>query len=66
MRILRPLFLYLILLPTACMEWDYGLEEDFNESNETPETYFAGVSVALIEEFTTKYNTTSYNVVIHE
>ena len=30
MRILRPLLLYLILLPTACMEWDYGLEEDFN------------------------------------
>ena len=46
----------------------YGsrLETDFEESGETAETYFGGVSVAMIEEFTTKYNTTSYNVVIHE
>mgnify|MGYP003547534046 CR=1 FL=1 len=34
MRLIRIILLYLCLCLTACMEWDYGLEEEFNASGE--------------------------------
>ena len=31
-RLVKYILLCLVLLPTACMEWDYGLEEVFDTS----------------------------------
>lgn len=45
----------------------YGkkLEEDFKKQNITPEEYFEDAYVKEIQEFDTKYNTKSVNIVIY-
>lgn len=45
----------------------YGakLEEDFLNSSESPEEYFANAYVKEIVEFSTKYNSKSVNIIIY-
>ena len=33
-KLIQSILLALLLLPTSCMEWDYGLEEEFNATGE--------------------------------
>ena len=46
----------------------YGssLEEDFKASEQTAEQYFEGAYIKEIEEFETKFNNNSMNIVIYE
>lgn len=54
---------FLMNVPSAYGE---ALESDFLASDQTAEEYFGGASIKEIRQFTTKFNTTSFDISIYE